>query len=197
MSAEVKTKRQPVAQHRGVFPAQVHPYSAGAKGGAAGGVVMAAVAEIYGLVSGHGIWYAVNLLAGAVVPSLASASSGLEHFSLAGLLVGTVVHAILSVGLGLLYGILLPMLPGRPLVWGGVVAPLLWTGLVHSGLFVLDPILAARVSWPWFVGSQLAYGLVAGVVVERTARVASRHPNGRASSTDEKKTLSKEHGGEE
>src|SRR2546430_8947283 len=46
------------------LPEKVHPISAGVKGGIAGGLVIPLPALIYGLVSGQGIWYPVNLLAG-------------------------------------------------------------------------------------------------------------------------------------
>ena len=54
--------------------------------------------------------------------------AALEQFHLTWLVVAILIHATVSVGLGLIYGVLLPMLPGRPMFWGGIVAPLLWTG---------------------------------------------------------------------
>ncbi len=50
------------------MPEQVHPISAGIKGGIIGGLVMPLPALAYGYFSGHGIWYPVNLLAGMVLP---------------------------------------------------------------------------------------------------------------------------------
>src|SRR5262249_37442270 len=50
------------------WPQDVHPISAGLKGGIAGGVVMPVPALLWGLFSGHGLWYPVNLLAGMVLP---------------------------------------------------------------------------------------------------------------------------------
>ncbi len=80
---------------------------------------------------------------------------------------------VLSLLIGLLYGALLPMLPSHPALWGGVVAPLLWTGLMHAALRIVDPELASRISWPWFVVTQIAFGLVAGFVVARSEKVAT------------------------
>ena len=52
------------------LPEQVHPISAGVKGGIVGGLVMPLPALAYGVLSGHGIWYPVNLLAGMVLPGV-------------------------------------------------------------------------------------------------------------------------------
>ena len=52
------------------MPEQVHPLSAGIKGGIVGGIVMPLPALAYGVFSGHGIWYPVNLLAGMVLPGV-------------------------------------------------------------------------------------------------------------------------------
>src|SRR5262249_33091552 len=45
------------------LPVEFYPVSAGIIGGLWGGVAMAVLAVAYGLVSGHGIWYPINLLA--------------------------------------------------------------------------------------------------------------------------------------
>ena len=68
---------------------------------------------------------------------------------------------------------ILPMLPRRHTVWGGLVAPLLWTGGLWALLGVINPVLAARVDWAWFVVSQVAFGLAAGYVVARAAPMAT------------------------
>ena len=54
-----------------------------------------------------------------------------------------------------------------------MVAPLLWSGLVAATLGVIDPALDARIEWPWFVASQVAFGLVAGLAVARSGRIAT------------------------
>jgi len=75
---------------------------------------------------------------------------------------------------GLLYGAMLPMIPHRPIILGGLVAPILWTGLLHSFLELLNPLLNQLISWPWFVASQFAFGIVAGLVVVRQEQVRIR-----------------------
>jgi hypothetical protein len=160
------------ARHRMRIPAEFHPYSAGLRGGVVGAVAMAAVAMAYGVVSQGSPWYPVNLLAAVASPTLASADlSVLRAFSATGLVLGFIVHGAISLLVGLLYAVLLPMLPGSPLLWGGVVAPLLWSGGLWACLGLIDPELAARIEWVAFVGSQLAFGLATGWVVARTERV--------------------------
>jgi hypothetical protein len=66
---------------------------------------------------------------------------------------------------------MLPMLPRRPIVLGGLVAPIFWSALVHSILGVVNPVMNQRIDWPWFVLSQIGFGIVAGVVVSRQERV--------------------------
>jgi hypothetical protein len=84
-----------------------------------------------------------------------------------------VIHAALSALVGLLYGALLPMFPWHPAFWGGIVAPLMWTGLIAASLEVLNPALNARIDWGWFIATQVAFGLVAGFVVNRSTRIAT------------------------
>jgi uncharacterized membrane protein len=73
---------------------------------------------------------------------------------------------------------MLPMLPGRPIVLGGFIAPLLWSGLIHGILDIVNPVLNQRISWSWFVLSQMGFGIVAGIVVSRqkTVRTVQHMP---------------------
>jgi len=69
-------------------------------------------ALLWGLSSGHGLWYPINLLAGMVLPGVGQMSvPQLEKFDASLLLVGVVIHVVLSVVIGLIYGVLLPTLP--------------------------------------------------------------------------------------
>ena len=65
----VEQLRPGMPGYRTRLPESVHPLSAGIKGGLIGGLVMPLPALLYGILSGHGIWYPVNLLAGMVLPS--------------------------------------------------------------------------------------------------------------------------------
>jgi uncharacterized membrane protein YagU involved in acid resistance len=134
---------------------------------------MAILAMAYGLVVQHSIWYPINLLAAAGVPSLASASlETLREFNGAGLTVAILSHITFSILVGLLYTVLLPMLPAR-LEWlfGGVMTPLIWTALIYPTFNLINPALAARVDWGWFLICQVSFGLVGGYVVFKSQKV--------------------------
>jgi hypothetical protein len=66
------------------------------------------------------------------------------------------------------------MFARRPIVLGGLIAPVLWSGLLYSIMELLNPLLASRINWFWFMASQIAFGVVAGVVVVRQERVPTR-----------------------
>lgn len=158
--------------HRARLPLETYSMMSGVKGGIAGGIAMIVPAVIYGLISHHSIWYPINLLGGAGIPNWQYAGAAdLTAFNWTALLVATAIHGVTSILVGLLYGALLPMLPRHPIVLGGVIAPLLWTGLLHSILGIINPFFAAKINWAWFLASQFAFGIVAGLVVARQGRV--------------------------
>jgi hypothetical protein len=154
------------------LPLEIYPVSTGLKGGLAGAVVMALLAMTYGIVGGKGIWYPINLLAAGFFPGAwHHSTSEIAAFHLDSLLIASAIHLITAVLVGLLYGVTLPMLPRRPIVLGGLVAPVLWSGLVHSILGIVNPVMNAWIDWPWFVLSQIGFGIAAGTVVSRQERV--------------------------
>jgi hypothetical protein len=161
------------AGHRVRIPAEIHPYSSGIKGGLIGGVVMAIVACGYGLIAYHSIWYPINLLAAAALPSMSHADlAQLQAFNGTAFLVALISHGVISILVGLLYAVLLPMLPSRrSAFWGSFAAPVLWTGLLWSTLKFVNPALDARIDWTWFIASQVVFGLVAGYVVHHSKTV--------------------------
>jgi hypothetical protein len=157
---------------RALLPLETYPVSAGIKGGLAGGVAMAALACLYGVLWHGSIWYPINLLAATVYSqSLMLGSTSLTAFHLGSFLLAVVIHVLTSLLVGLLYGAMLPMTSRRPILLGGLIAPILWTGLIHSILGLVDPLLNRLIDWPWFVASQVAFGVVAGLIVVRQARV--------------------------
>jgi len=159
--------------HRVYIPVTVHPYSAGLLGGALGGVGMAIIACLYGLIAQGSLWYPVNLLAAAALPSLANAGPAeLKAFHLSGFIVALLTHGIISLLVGLLYAAILPMMPSRfTAFWGSFLSPILWTALVASTLRLINPALNARIAWGWFIASQVAFGLITGYVVAHTKEV--------------------------
>jgi hypothetical protein len=177
--APVVTSRPGVARvdwithgvHRARLPLEIYPISAGVKGGLAGGVVMAVLAMIYGAVARHSVWYPINLLAAGFFPGTEDSPAQIAAFQLNLLIIATVIHLITSLLVGLLYGAMLPMFPRRPILLGGVIAPVLWSGLIHSVVEFLHPALGQLINWPWFVISQVGFGIVAGIVVSKQERV--------------------------
>jgi hypothetical protein len=170
----VERLREGLPGYRFRLPRDVHPISAGIKGGIVGGVVMPLPALLWGLFGGHGLWYPVNLLAGMVLPGVGKMDvPELEQFRASLLLVALVIHVVMSVVLGLIYGVLLPTLPAvpRPLAWGGLLMPLLWTGTSYALMRVVNPLLSQHVSWPWFILSQFLFGAAAALVVMRAERL--------------------------
>jgi len=152
--------------HRLRLPVEVQPLSAGILGGLVGGVAMAVVALLYGVIFQGSPWYPINLLSAVAMPDMAQASAAeLRAFSAPALIIGIIAHGLISMLAGLLYAVILPMLPSRHALWGGLVAPLLWTGFLWALLGVINPALNARVNWGWFVVSQIAFGLATGFVV--------------------------------
>jgi hypothetical protein len=150
------------------LPQDVHPVSAGLWGGLAGGAVMPVPALLWGLFSGHGLLYPINLLAGMVLPGVGQmAVPELEKFHASLLLVALVIHVAMSAVIGLIYGVLLPTLPAvpAPIAWGGLLMPVVWTGASYVGMQVVNPALPEKVSWPWFLVSQLVYGITMPAVV--------------------------------
>ncbi|HWN74889.1 MAG TPA: hypothetical protein VNO13_04045 [Candidatus Udaeobacter sp.] len=160
---------------RAWLPLETYPISAGVKGGWAGSVAMAVLACIYGLVKAGSIWYPINLLAaGIYTQSLSLEPAQLNAFHAGPFVAAVILHGIVSTLVGLLYGAMLPMFPRRPILLGGLIAPVLWSGLLYSILGLLNPVLESHINWFWFMASQIGFGVVAGLVVIRQSRVPTR-----------------------
>src|SRR2546428_803970 len=132
-------------RHRVRVPIEVQPLSAGVRGGLVGACAMAVCAAIYGIVIQGSLWYPLNLLAAIAMPRMAEADvTTLRAFDGVALVVGLVAHGLTSVLVGALYAAILPLLPRRHLLWGGLLAPLLWTGLLWAtlGVIAFGPLYA-------------------------------------------------------
>ncbi|HEX5236107.1 MAG TPA: hypothetical protein VFW25_12335 [Silvibacterium sp.] len=157
--------------HREHFPVETYPILSGLKGGIAGGIAMIPPALLYGYLSHHSIWWAVNLLGGAGVANWRNPSvADIAQFHWVGLFVATAIQIVVSLLVGLLYGAMLPMLPRHPIILGGILAPVLWTGVIHATLNTVNPVLDQNIAWGWFLVSQVTFGIVAGWVVSRQDR---------------------------
>ena len=173
----LRVERLHVAEEivRAWLPLETYPISAGVKGGWAGSVAMAVLACIYGLLKTGSIWYPINLLAAGIYTQSANLEPAqLNAFHAGPFLVALILHGLVSTLVGLLYGAMLPMFPRQPIILGGLIAPVLWSGLLYSILGLLNPLLESRINWFWFMASQIAFGVVAGLVVMRQSRVPTR-----------------------
>jgi hypothetical protein len=162
-------------QVRAWLPVHTYPVSAGVKGGLAGSVAMAVLACAYGVLKAGSIWYPINLLAAVFYrESLRLGPAGLYSFHADAFAIAFGLHGLVSILVGLLYGAMLPMFPRRPIVLGGLLGPVLWSGLLYTSLGLLNPLLASHIDWFWFMASQVAFGIVAGLVVVRQASIRTR-----------------------
>jgi hypothetical protein len=162
---------------RAWLPVEIYPISAGVKGGLAGGAAMALLAGVYGLLSGNGIWYPMNLLVAGLFPEMATqTASQVAAFSTRAFVAAVPIHSMISLLVGLLYGAMLPMASKRPVLLGGFAAPLLWSFLIYGCLAAINPVMNERIDWFWFVLSQMGFGMVAGLVVARQERIATHQP---------------------
>jgi hypothetical protein len=180
--SRVATKRRivervPIAPElvRVWLPLKTYPISAGVKGGIAGAIAMAVLACAYGVLKAGSIWYPINLLAVTVyAQSLKLDPAQLNSFHSDSFAIALLLHGIGSIFVGILYGAMLPMFPRRPILLGGLIAPPLWSGLLYSIMQLLNPLLASHINWFWFIASQIAFGVVAGIVVVRQQSVSTR-----------------------
>lgn len=153
-------------------PAMVYPYSAGIYGGLLGGLAMTPFAVAYGLLSGNGIWYPVNLIAATLIRDWQQYTPyQISDFNLAGVLIGLAIHFAVATGLGLAFVTLLPTLPGPPLFWAFIVGPILWFGATFGILPLLNPVMARLVDWSSFGLANITYSLVMGIWVARTPKI--------------------------
>jgi hypothetical protein len=148
---------------------------AGVAGGLVGGAAMALPAVLWAAASGRGFWYPVNVLAGMLLPGPGKLEgAALGSFNPDWFLAASAVHAVLSVCFGVLFALMTPRLPPMPgpIVWGGLILPLVWTGIAYGLMGVVNPLLQERVDWAWFIASQFVFGVAAAVVVLRSEKVS-------------------------
>jgi hypothetical protein len=182
--AAIETSRERVeriaelpARSRAALPIEIYPISAGVKGGLAGAAVMALLAALYGVLSGNGIWYPLNLLVAGLFPDMATETARqIGAFNLGAFSAAVPIHLMISLLVGLLYGAMLPMASKRPILLGGFAAPLLWCFLIYGSLAIINPVMNQRIDWFWFVLSQVGFGIAAGVVVARQQRISTPQP---------------------
>lgn len=179
---EINTEMEGVAKikvdatHRAQLPLQTFSFASGIKGGIAGGIAMLVPAFLYGIIRYHSIWYVVNLLGGAGVGEWQNPTTyQLTHFRLSAFITANIIQGAVTLLVGILYGALLPVWPKRPILLGGIVAPVLWTGVLHSALGIVNPFLQQKIDWWSFAASQVIFGLVAGYTVTKLGKLEQLH----------------------
>ena len=159
-------------EDRAILPVETYPIISGIKGGLAGGIAMIPPALLYGLIAEHSIWYPVNLLGGAGVANWRNPSTAdIAAFHWQGLIVASIIHLVTCV----LVGPALRSHAAHAAAAAGTtrrsIAPVLWTGLLHSTMGIVNPVLDEHIAWGWFLISQVMFGIVAGLVVARDERI--------------------------
>src|SRR5262249_20209102 len=141
-----------VAGHPVCISAEIYPYSSGIKGGILWGVAKGNFWGLLGLLAHRRILLPIKILAAPGVAALAKADLvQLRAFHAIGFIVALISHAAFSILVGLLFAVLLPMLPSRRAAfWGSLISPVLWSALIWATLRLINPALNARIDWIWF-----------------------------------------------
>ncbi len=155
--------------HRAMLPLEIHRAPSGIIGGIAGGVAMLLVAIIGAFIMHGSPWYPFNIMSAAIMPSITT--DDLSTFDLTAVIVALGIHATLSICIGLVYGVVLPLLPKHPIILGALIIPFIWSFLLYTLMSTLNPVLDSTVNCWWFVFAQIAFGFVAGLVVSKTERI--------------------------
>ncbi len=149
----------------------VYPLRVGITGGVVAGAVMALAMALWGALSGNGLWFPVNMISATVLRGLQDASiAELQQFMPMAAFVGTLIHFATSILLGLIFAIVLPMLPGWSWFWGVVVGLLLWAAAQYAVLPLVNPKMEALVNQPTFILANVAYSVVLGWWVSRAEK---------------------------
>jgi hypothetical protein len=157
---------------RPAYPAEVHPTRVGIRGGLLGGVAMAVVACAWGLVTHGSVWLPINLLVGVAIPGIEGSDlETLRSFHAGWFAAAVAIHALLSIAVGALYSTALPIAANHPLLAGAIAIPLIMSGLVWATVSTVNPALQEYISWPWFIASQVAFGVACGGWTSSRARV--------------------------
>ena len=125
---------------------------------------MAILACLYGWIAQGSIWYPVNLLAAVVIPSLSEARiEQLRAFN--GLAFGAASGRprLISILVGVLYAVTLPMFPRRAPTLGRLDCSAVLDRTRGRDSAIYESCADARINWIWFVICQIAFGLVAGL----------------------------------
>ena len=93
------------------------------------------------------------------------------HFRLGWFLFALAMHLTMCLLVGLLYGAMLPMLPDRPILLGGSHRPAAVDRVALPRPRLRQSAAGRADQLGWFAASQVAFGVVAGLVVVRQNKV--------------------------
>lgn len=170
--SEVTTLRDTAKDHphhRAKMPLEIHRTPSGILAGLAGGLAMGVVAVLASLFIHGSPWHPFNIVAATLMHSLTE--SDLNAFHLGAFFIAIGIQLVTSIGVGLLYGVVLPMLPKHPIILGALIIPFIWSFLLYESMSILNPVLDNTVNWWWFLFAQFVFGLVAGLVVSKGERI--------------------------
>ncbi len=157
--------------HRAKLPLKVHRAPTGVIGGLAGGGAMTLLAIIGGFILHGSPWHPFNIVAATVMHSLTETDLMGFHFGAFLIAIGIVL--VVSICIGLVYGVVLPMMPRHPILLGAIIIPFIWSFLLYESMSILNPILDQTVNWWWFLAAQFLFGLVAGFVVSKGEHIST------------------------
>jgi hypothetical protein len=125
---------------------------------------MAVLACAYGVLKAGSIWYPINLRRSST-PNLLSRPARLYSF-----------HADTRDRLSRMAGVnpvvsarCFPCSRAGRLYWR-LIGPVLWSGL-FTQYWAFSIHCSSHIDWPWFIASQVAFGIVAGIVVTKQSRM--------------------------
>ena len=82
-----------------------------------------------------------------------------------------IIQGAVTLLVGLLYGAMLPMWPKRPILLGGIIAPVIWTGCCTARWASSIRSCADASTGGRFAASQVIFGLVAGYTVMKLGHI--------------------------
>ena len=167
--SSTKTISHEHPHHRAKLPLEIHRAPSGIAGGLAGGIAMTIFAIIGSFILHGSPWYPFNIVAATLMQSLTE--TDLMGFHLGAFLIAIGILLVVSICIGLVYGVVLPPMPRHPILLGALIIPFIWSFLLYESMNILNPVLDATINWWWFLVAQFIFGLVAGVVVSKGERI--------------------------
>jgi len=164
-----KSTHEEHPHHRAILPLKIHRTQSGLIGGIAGGIAMLIVSVIGSFIMHGSPWYPFNVMSASVMHSITE--QNLTNFNAIAFVVALGIHATLSIGIGLVYGVVLPLLPKHPIILGALIIPFIWSFLLYATMNILNPVLNETVNWSWFLVTQFVFGFVAGIVVSKSEKI--------------------------